>query len=117
MSSSGSVRLSLQALGVLEVLLEDPTRRSYGFELMTRVGIKSGTLYPILARLEREGLLESEWEEDDPGALGRPRRRYYLLTAAGCVFSAEALRERKRRESSKKRRSGPLSSAPSPSFC
>lgn len=66
MASSGAIRLSRQTLNVLEVLLEDPTRPTYGFELMTRARIKSGSLYPILVRLERAGFLESAWEERDP---------------------------------------------------
>lgn len=113
MNDASSVRLGGKLLGVLGVLMEDPNRRTYGFELMTQAGIKSGTMYPILARLEREGLLQSEWEEGDPGDLGRPRRRYYKLTAAGCVFAGDAMREGARREGSKQRR--PLPLIPSPS--
>lgn len=114
MSSSGTARLSRQTLGILEMLLEDPTRPAYGFELMTQVGVKSGTLYPILARLEREGLLRSEWEEGEPEALGRPRRRYYILTAAGHAFAVDAMQAGQRRESSRRRRLKPLAPAPNP---
>ncbi len=56
----------------------------YGFDVMDFAGLPSGTVYPILRRYEILGLLESDWEETD-GAhrQGRPRRRYYKLTAAG----------------------------------
>ena len=57
---------------------------SYGFDIMEATGLPSGTVYPILARLESRGLAESDWE--DPQAHreeGRPARRYYRITAAG----------------------------------
>jgi PadR family transcriptional regulator PadR len=43
------------------------------------VSIKEGTMYPILARLHRDGLVRSEWVESDQG----PPRKYYELTASG----------------------------------
>lgn len=104
MSNSSALRLRLATLRVLEALMEDPTGPAYGFELMARAGLKSGTTYPILARLEREGWLESAWEEGAAGTLGRPRRRYYVLTAAGLTFAAEAFREQERQNGSMKRR-------------
>ncbi|MGH7483524.1 MAG: PadR family transcriptional regulator [Longimicrobiales bacterium] len=57
---------------------------SYGFDIMDATGLASGTVYPILARLEARGLAESSWE--DPRAHraeGRPARRYYRITAKG----------------------------------
>jgi DNA-binding PadR family transcriptional regulator len=57
---------------------------SYGFDIMDTAGLPSGTVYPILARLEARGLAGSEWE--DPAAHreeGRPARKYYHITAAG----------------------------------
>jgi len=52
---------------------------------MQTTGLPSGTLYPILVRLERAGWVESRWERTDPVADGRPNRRYYQLTAEGAV--------------------------------
>jgi len=68
---------------VLRVLLEDPTARWYGYELMKATGVHSGTLYPMLARLAEQGLVVSEWEtgEERPG--GRPPRKFYRLTGIG----------------------------------
>jgi PadR family transcriptional regulator len=56
----------------------------YGFDVMERCGLPSGTVYPALRRLEKAGLLEARWEEDaEARAAGRPRRRTYDLTAEG----------------------------------
>lgn len=68
---------------VLRVLTADPSAPHYGYDLMKAAKLPSGTLYPMLARLEQEGLVESEWEAQRPDAGGRPPRRYYRLTAAG----------------------------------
>src|SRR5688572_10410991 len=56
----------------------------HGFDIMDATGLPSGTVYPILRRLDREGLLESQWEEHAPAKQKqRPPRRYYEITAAG----------------------------------
>jgi PadR family transcriptional regulator, regulatory protein PadR len=68
---------------VLRVLLADPTGLHYGYDLMKAARLASGTLYPMLARLQQEGLVDSEWEQQRPDAGGRPPRRYYRLTAEG----------------------------------
>ncbi len=67
----------------LRVLVADPAARHYGYDLMKAARLASGTLYPMLARLQEEGLVESEWEEQRPEAGGRPPRKYYRLTAEG----------------------------------
>jgi DNA-binding PadR family transcriptional regulator len=64
---------------VLQVFLEDPQRELYGLEICTRAGLQTGTIHPILARLEKFGWLRSSWEQIDPKQEGRPRRRYYRL--------------------------------------
>lgn len=68
---------------MLRVLLADPAAEHYGYDLMKTTRLPSGTLYPMLARLQQEGLVHSEWEEQRPDAGGRPPRRYYRLTAEG----------------------------------
>jgi len=73
--------------GILELaILASLYRQShYGYSLVRSlaspdaVGIKEGTVYPILARLAREGLVRSEWVESSQG----PPRKYYELTASG----------------------------------
>jgi PadR family transcriptional regulator PadR len=77
------VRISLQTLRVLEAFLEDPTDCLSGSDVQKRSGLTSGTLYPILLRLESAGWFVSRWESVDPSAVGRPRRRLYRLTPGG----------------------------------
>ena len=77
------MRLSLKGLSVLNLFLEDIRKTRSGAEISRELGIASGTLYPILARFEQNGLLESEWEQVDPTQVGRPRRRFYKITGAG----------------------------------
>jgi DNA-binding PadR family transcriptional regulator len=63
-----------------------------GSEIAMATRMLSGTLYPILARLERAGWLKSEWEAVEPKTVGRPRRRLYRLTPLGYNKAREALR-------------------------
>ncbi|MEV4351605.1 helix-turn-helix transcriptional regulator [Actinoplanes sp. NPDC049596] len=80
-----SPRITASVLKVLAALLADPAADRYGLQLMADTGLPSGTLYPILVRLERAGWVTSEWEKIDPVAEGRPSRRYYRLTADGAT--------------------------------
>ncbi|MFL9840363.1 PadR family transcriptional regulator [Sphingomonas sp. ST-64] len=73
--------LSPHARTVLAVLLDAGARWSHGYELARLAGVKSGTLYPLLIRLESQGYLEAEWRE--PAEAGRPPRHVYRLTASG----------------------------------
>jgi PadR family transcriptional regulator, regulatory protein PadR len=77
------IRMSLQTLRVLEVFLENPSEQLAGAEVHQRCRIASGTLYPILLRLEAAGWFTSRWESIDPSSAGRPRRRLYKLTSTG----------------------------------
>ena len=79
---------------VLRLLLLDPAREMYGLELVRAAGLATGTIHPILARLEACGWLESRWEDLDPHAAGRPRRRYYRLSPHGVVGAARAVNRR-----------------------
>jgi PadR family transcriptional regulator PadR len=67
---------------VLAVFLADPAEPRYGYDLMRAARLPSGTLYPMLARLQDEGLAESRWEPAGQAG-GRPPRRYYQLTGDG----------------------------------
>jgi PadR family transcriptional regulator, regulatory protein PadR len=84
-------RMTIPTQRVLRVLLEDVTAELYGAEISDRAELASGTVHPILARLERTGWLESRWEDIEPRAEGRPARRYYRLTASGAQEAREAL--------------------------
>ena len=81
-------RLSITAVSVLHAIADG---YQYGFDVIDQTGLPSGTVYPALSRLERDGLVRSAWEnEHDAHAEGRPARRYYKLTAAGSRALAEA---------------------------
>jgi PadR family transcriptional regulator PadR len=80
-------RLSPQSVGVLGALADDPAQWRYGYELGQQVGVRAGSLYPILMRLTERGLLESSWEADPP--TGRPPRHLYRLTSVGQQAAAE----------------------------
>ena len=73
--------LSRHARVLLWRLLEARGAWKHGYELVVSTGLKSGTLYPLLIRLESEGYLEAEWQP--PVVKGRPPRHAYRLTAAG----------------------------------
>lgn len=64
---------------VLKVFLEDPGQSRYGFELMKLTGLASGSLYPMLARLEEAGWLTRGRESIDPHEAGRPPRLHYTI--------------------------------------
>jgi PadR family transcriptional regulator, regulatory protein PadR len=68
---------------VLRVFVADVSARRYGYDLMKAARLPSGTLYPMLARLEDQGLVSSEWEGHRDDAGGRPPRKYYQLTGEG----------------------------------
>ena len=56
----------------------------YGFSIMEMTGLPSGTVYPAMRRLERDGLIRSQWERQAIAeAEQRPARKYYKLTATG----------------------------------
>ena len=59
---------------------------SHGYELCRQAGIQSGTLYPLMIRLEAQGYLEAQWVP--PAAPGRPPRHVYRLTAEGMKLAA-----------------------------
>lgn len=89
----GGRTLSLATQRVLHVLLDSPGSDHYGLEIMKATGLKSGSLYPILSRLEDNGWIEGRWEEIDASAEGRPRRRLYRLTPDGVVGATAARQE------------------------
>lgn len=93
-------RMTTTTVQVLEVLTQDHDAERYGLEIMAMTGLPSGTVFPILARFEAIGWLQSGWEEVDARAAGRPRRRYYRFTDDGLAATSEALQRvhRQRRQ-------------------
>lgn len=92
MASQPGPRMTLPTQLVLRLLLADPAREKYGLEICDGAGLPSGTIHPILARLEAFGWLESRWEDTTTAHKeGRPRRRYYHLTTDGAERAHSAL--------------------------
>lgn len=79
--------LSAQARNVLAILAQARARWCHGYELCQQAGIKSGTLYPLLIRLEGQGYLEAEWQQ--AAEAGRPPRHAYRLTVAGRALARD----------------------------
>lgn len=77
------VKVTVPVAKVLAALLSTPDADRYGLDLMKATGLPSGTLYPVLVRLERAGWVRAAWEQLDPVSAGRPARRYYRLTGEG----------------------------------
>lgn len=86
-----SRRPSAQTIAVVQALADNPATWHYGYELSQQLGIKPGSLYPILVRLADRGLLETGWEAGAP--TGRPPRHLYRLTATGRTFAMELAAE------------------------
>ena len=86
-------RLTGPTLRVLATLLSSPRDELSGAEIGRETKLASGTLYPILARLEQAGWLDSRWEIDEPSALGRPRRRFYRVMPLGAEMAKAAFQE------------------------
>jgi PadR family transcriptional regulator, regulatory protein PadR len=86
------LRKGILELAVMGVLYHE---RHYGYSLvraLTETGsisLNEGTIYPILARLDRDGLVRSEWVESDQG----PPRKYYALTSSGRQLFDELSKE------------------------
>jgi len=81
-----------QTVAVLSVMIAEPDQAHYGLAIARATGLKTGTLHPILARLQETGWTTSAWE--DPGDhedQGRPRRRYHRLTKDGEVAARRAI--------------------------
>lgn len=84
-------KLTIQVRMILAEFLKDPDGEMYGFELAARTTLRTGTVYPILARLQEAGWLTSEWEsERKVSRPSRPSRRYYHLTSEGRAAACAA---------------------------
>jgi DNA-binding PadR family transcriptional regulator len=78
---ASEVKLSHTAAMILQAIDAGP---GYGFNVMEMTGLPSGTVYPAVRRLERDGLIRSQWEKQSiADAELRPPRKYYRLTREG----------------------------------
>jgi PadR family transcriptional regulator len=84
--------MTLPMLLVVRAMLDAPADEMYGLEISKAAELPSGTLHPVLARLEKWGWLESRWEDIEPTeGRGRPRRRYYRFSPDGAERARAAL--------------------------
>jgi PadR family transcriptional regulator PadR len=90
------IRFSRQTLAILEALLARPSHWHHGYAVSRQTSIPSGTLYPILMRLDKLGWLETRWE--DSARQGRPPRHLYRLTGNGREWAREEHRSAQQRE-------------------
>jgi PadR family transcriptional regulator PadR len=90
------LRSSRQTLDILEALLARPSHWHHGYAISRHISVPSGTLYPILMRLDKLGWLETKWEESVPQ--GRPPRHLYRLTGNGREWARQELRSAQQRE-------------------
>lgn len=88
-----SPRITGPVLKVLKVLMVCHKAGISGAEITRSTKLASGTLYPILFRLENAGWLDSDWEEVNPSVVKRPRKRFYHLTALGERRAKDSFRE------------------------
>jgi DNA-binding PadR family transcriptional regulator len=76
-----------QTIAVVLALAHEADGWSHGYDLCRRLGLKAGTVYPILMRLAERGQVETAWETDPPS--GRPARHLYRLSDAGVALAQE----------------------------
>lgn|SRR5689334_14541184 len=82
-------KCSSQTLALLAALIEQPRTWRHGYDLSSKTGLKSGTLYPLLMRLSDRSLLDSKWQPAEH--TGRPPRHLYRLNAHGIAYAREQL--------------------------
>src|SRR5260370_29758021 len=90
------LRSSRRRRAILEALRARPSHWHHGYAISRQTSVPSGTLYPILMRLDKLGWLETRWEESVPQ--GRPPRHLYRLTSNGREWAREELRSEQQRE-------------------
>src|SRR6266540_4794451 len=82
-----AIRKGLLEFLILKIVSAD---KVYVADMLTRLSdtefaTQEGTLYPLLSKMRRDGLVDYEWQESDAS----PPRKYYRLTAAGRALLAE----------------------------
>ncbi len=86
-------RMTAPTLKVLGALFSSDCGELSGADMARVTKLASGTLYPILLRLEKAGWLASRWEAENATVLGRPRRRFYRMTPLGVRNGMAAFNE------------------------
>lgn len=84
-----TTQITLSTAAVLVALSRE---KRYGFDLIAETGLPSGTIYPMLRRLQKAGLVTATWEDvAEAHARQRPQRKYYTLTPDGASSLESAL--------------------------
>ena len=86
-------RITAPTIKVLGALMANTHAELSGSDISRPTSLASGTLYPILMRLEDAGWLSSRWESENPRDLGRPRKRLYKLTETGIRSAQTAFQD------------------------
>lgn len=82
-------RLGYATVAILRAIDDD---HAYGLDIISATGLPTGTVYVTLGRLQKRGFVTTSWEDQRiADREGRPRRRYYRLTAAGRNALGDAL--------------------------
>ncbi len=93
MTEPNDLELTPRMADLIKIFLENPDQERYGFELMKITGMPSGSLYPLLAKLEAARWLATGRENIDARAEGRPARRFYRIEPAAIVPARQQLAE------------------------
>lgn len=87
-------RMTRQTRMVLTTILKDPDTEFYGLQVCAETGLKPGTVYHMLKRMENDGWLVSEWEQRTARkGRGGPPRRYFRFTSDGRAAARQAAQE------------------------
>jgi PadR family transcriptional regulator PadR len=85
------VPLRAAFLNGLAIFVNNPSEQFSGIDICQKTGMKSGTVYPLLIKMEENGWLESEWKDIDPRQEGRPKRHFYKITRGGFIQGTKLL--------------------------
>lgn len=79
-------------LGTVRILAAIHEGETFGLDIVAHTGMPSGSVYPTLGRLRKRELIRARWEDQRIAEqAGRPRRRYYELTAEGSRVLEESI--------------------------
>lgn len=95
-------------LNGLAVFVNNPSEQFSGIDICQKTGMKSGTVYPLLIKMEENGWLESEWEDIDPRQEGRPKRHFYKITRRGVIHGTKLLEKHRPLITKSGRREAPI---------
>jgi len=86
-------QVTLVFLKVLSVFLEYPNQKFCGMDIMKKLKLRSGTVYPLLVKMETAGWLKREFEEVDPKVVKRPAKILYQISPSGIRAGDKLVKE------------------------